>query len=175
MKKLSKSAKIKINDKKGNTSLNININNNNVQKYDFYKLQSLLEELEKKDSEYDLIIKGLKEKINTTKRENNFLEKEIEQLKIDNINKTNKRLDIKNKYQSKEIENKIEFNNNMENLNNNNLLDKYKEELNKNKDIKSKIYNIQKEINSYKNRLLELESILNYMKHKLKNFFNIII
>ena len=164
MKKIPKNAKIKKMDKKGNTSPNFNINNNNTQKYDFIKLQSLLEELEKKDLEYDLIIKGLKEKINTTKRENNFLEKEIEQLKLDNnnINKTNKRLDIANKYQAKEIENKIEFDNNMENLNKNNVLDKYKEELNKNKEIKSKIYNIQNEINSYKNRLLELESILNY-------------
>ncbi len=153
---------------KGNTSPNININTNNNtnnnKKYDIIKLQSLLEDLEKKDLEYDLIIQGLKEKINRTKHENNNLEKEIEQLKLDNndINKMNKRLNFEYNYKRMEIKNKNEYNKNMENLNKNNTLGKYEKELEKNKELKNKIANVQEQINLYNNRFFELESILNY-------------
>ena len=153
---------------KGNTSPNININTNNNtnnnKKYDIIKLQSLLEDLEKKDLEYDLIIKGLKEKINRTKRENTIIEKEIDQLKSENndMNKKNKKIYLDNYFKKKEINNKKEFNKNMENLHKNNIEEKFKEELQKNKEIKNKIANIQQEINNYQNRLYELESILNY-------------
>ena len=129
-----------------------------------FQLQSLLEDLRKKDLEYDLIIKGLKEKINTTKRDNNYLEKEVEQLKTENndMDIKNIRLNFENKYKEKEINNKIEYNYKMENLNKDNIKEKYKEELNKNKEIKNKISIIQNEINFYQNRLFEIDSILNY-------------
>ena len=59
---------------------------NNIKKYDIHKLNSLLDDLIKKDLEYDLIIQGYKEKINTKKRENNFLQKEIDQINQENDN-----------------------------------------------------------------------------------------
>ena len=152
--------------KKGATSPNFNTNH----KYDRIKLQSFLEDLIKKDLEYDLIIKGLKEKINTTKRESNVLEKEIEQLKLDNddINKANRKLNIENDYKIKKIKNKVEFDKNLENLKKDNINLKYKTELDRNKVIKNKIANIQAEINEYKNRIVELESILNYTNPEIQ-------
>ena len=161
---MKKTSKNKNSEKKNSISPNLNINNNANKKYDLFQLQCLLEELEKKDLEYDLIIKGLKEKINSTKRENNKLEKEIEQLQLDNnnMNKNNKRLNLESKYKEREMENKIEYKNNMENLNKKNYLEKYNEELNKNKEIKDNISKTLEDINTYKNRLFELESILNY-------------
>ena len=147
-----------------------NFPKNNNQKYDINKLQLLLEDLEKKDMEYDLIVKGLKEKINITKHENNALEKEIDQLKLENndINKMNKRINLEYNYKKKKINNKIEYNKNMEKLNKDNNLEKYKEELDKNKELKNKIANIQQEINNYQNRLYELESILNYTNPEIQ-------
>ena len=167
MKKISK------NIKKSNTPKQRNLSNtikNDNTKFDIFKLQALLEDLEKKDLEYDLIIKGLKEKINTTKRENNFLEKEIEQLKEKNneINIANKRLNLENNLKKIEIKNNIEYKNNMEKLNEKNYFDKYKEEIEKNKELKNKIDNIQQEINNYKNRLFELESILDYTNPEIQ-------
>ena len=167
MKKISKINK----NKKiitGNPSHNLKEADN--KKFDIYQLQSLLEDLKKKDLEYDLIIKGLKEKINNTKRDNNYLDKEIEQLKSENIDIDikNTRLNFENKYNKKEIKNKIEYNNKMEILKNDNINEKYKEELNRNKEIKNKISNIQQEINNYQNRLFELDSILNYTNPKIQ-------
>ena len=152
--------------KKGITSPNFNTNH----KYDRIKLQSLLEDLIKKDLEYDLIIKGLKEKINTTKRESNVLEKEIEQLKLENddIHKANRKLNFENDYKTKQIKNKVEFDKNLENLKKDNINIKYKKELDRNKVIKNKIANIQVEINGYKNRIVELESILNYTNPEIQ-------
>ena len=167
MKKISK------NIKKSNTPKQRNLSNtikNDNTKFDIFKLQALLEDLEKKDLEYDLIIKGLKEKINTTKHENNCLEKEIEELKTENneINITNKRLKVEKNLKKIEIKNNIEYKNNMEKLNKNNYFDKYKEELDKNNELKIKISNIQQEINNYKNRLFELESILDYTNPEIQ-------
>ena len=44
-------------------------NGNKNNKYDLFQLQSLLEELKNKDEEYNLIIKGLKDRIFETKKE----------------------------------------------------------------------------------------------------------
>ena len=169
MKKINKNEKTK-KFKKDKDLTDENFPKKNIQKYDIFKLQSLLEDLEKKDLEYDLIIQGLKEKINRTKHENNNLEKEIEQLKLDNndINKMNKRLNFEYNYKRMEIKNKNEYNKNMEKINEDNGLDKYKEELNKNKELKNKIANIQQNINNYQNRLYELESILNYTNPEIQ-------
>ena len=49
-----------------------NIDSNKIKKFDNHKLKSSLDDLINKDLEYDLIIQGYKEKINTKKRENNF-------------------------------------------------------------------------------------------------------
>ena len=168
MKRIQKNEKNNISKKRKNSSI---INSKDTEKYDIFQLQTLLEDLMKKDSEYDLIIKGLKEKINITKHENNNLEKEIEQLKSENndINKTNKKLNFEYNIKKKEIKNEIDFNNNMTKLKKNNISDKYKEELDKNKDLKNKISHVQEEINVYKNRLIELESILNYTNPEIQN------
>ena len=76
-----------------------NINNNNhnnidlnkIKKFDNHKLKSLLDDLINKDLEYDLIIQGYKEKINTKKRENNFLMKQIQELNKENEDMNNKK------------------------------------------------------------------------------------
>ena len=136
---------------------------NTIKKYDIHKLNSLLDDLVKKDLESDLIIQGLKEKINAKKRENNFLQKEIATMSKENndINKQNKKIRNEQDYKNKEkkIENK--YKNNMNNLNMINIKDKYNQEICKNKEIRENIIKIKQEINLYKNKLIELESILN--------------
>ena len=144
-----------------------NLNNNNkinksLIKYDNNKLNCLLDDLIKKDLKYDLIIQGIKEKINTKKRENNYLEKEIEQLnkETNNIIENNKKLNMNTVYKKKE--NKINFNykTNVENIRINYMDEKYKEELNKYNEIKDKISRIKNEINEYQNKKIELKSLL---------------
>ena len=66
------------------------------------------------------------------------------------------------------MKNKIEFDKNVKNLKTDNINIKYKKELDRNKDIKNKIANIQAEINGYKNRIEELESILNYTNPEIQ-------
>ena len=136
---------------------------NTIKKYDIHKLNSLLDDLVKKDLESDLIIQGLKEKINAKKRENNLLQKEIATMSKENndINKQNKKIRNEQDYKKKEkkIENK--YKNNMNNLNMINIKDKYNQEICKNKEIRENIIKIKQEINLYKNKLIELESILN--------------
>ena len=136
---------------------------NNIKKFDINKLTSLLDDLIKKDLEYDLIIQGYKEKINTKKRENNFLQKEIEQMKLENNNMNKKNNKIKNENDFKTKEKKIESNykNNINNINMMNIKEKYNQEIKTNKEIKEKIIKIKNEINQYKKRQNELDIILN--------------
>ena len=148
-----------------------NINNNNhnnidlnkIKKFDNHKLKSLLDDLINKDLEYDLIIQGYKEKINTKKRENNFLMKQIQELKKQNdeMNNKNKKLNFEQDYKTKEKKIEIKYKNNIDNLNMINLKEKYNQEINRNKEIKEKIMKIKQDINIYKNKLKELETILN--------------
>ena len=49
----------------------------------------------------------------------------------------------------------------MNNLNMINIKDKYNKEICKNKEIKENIIKIKQEINLYKNKLIELDTILN--------------
>ena len=148
-----------------------NINNNNhnnidlnkIKKFDNHKLKSLLDDLINKDLEYDLIIQGYKEKINTKKRENNFLMKQIQELNKENedMNNKNKKLNFVQDYKTKEKKIEIKYKNNIDNLNMINLKEKYNQEINRNKEIKDKIIKIKQNINIYKNKLKELETILN--------------
>ena len=146
-----------------NISSNKNNNINNIKKYDKHKLNSLLDDLVKKDLEYDLIIQGLKEKINTKKRENNFLLKEIESISKENndISKQNKKIKIEHDLKTKETNIEFKYKNSMNNLNMINIKDKYNQEISKNKEIKENIIKIKQEINLYKNKLIELDTILN--------------
>ena len=148
-----------------------NINNNNhnnidlnkIKKFDNHKLKSLLDDLINKDLEYDLIIQGYKEKINTKKRENNFLMKQIQELNKENedMNNKNKKLNFEQDYKTKEKKIEIKYKNNIDNLNMINLKEKYNQEINRNKEIKEKIMKIKQDINIYKNKLKELETFLN--------------
>ena len=149
-----------------------NINNNNnhnnidlnkIKKFDNHKLKSLLDDLINKDLEYDLIIQGYKEKINTKKREKNFLMKQIQELNKENedMNNKNKKLNFEQDYKTKEKKIEIKYKNNIDNLNMINLKEKYNQEINRNKEIKEKIMKIKQDINIYKNKLKELEPILN--------------
>ena len=49
----------------------------------------------------------------------------------------------------------------MNNLNMIDIKDKYNQEISKNKEIKENIIKIKQEINLYKNKLIELDTILN--------------
>ena len=142
---------------------NNNINLKKIKKFDNNKLNYLLDDLIKKDLEYDLMIQGYKEKINTKKRENNFLMKEIQEINKENseINNKNKKLNFKQEFKIKEK--KIEFNykNKIDNLNEINLKEKYNQEIKKNNEINNQIIKIKQDINKYKNKLKELEIILN--------------
>ena len=142
---------------------NYNNNLNNIKKFDNHKLKSLLDDLIQKDLEYDLIIQGYKEKINTKKRENNFLMKQIQELNKENdeMNNKNKKLNFEQDYKTKEKKIEIKYKNNIDNLNMINLKEKYNQEINRNKEIKEKIMKIKQDINIYKNKLKELETILN--------------
>ena len=146
-----------------NIPKNKNNNINTIKKYDIHKLNSLLDDLAKKDLEYDLIIQGLKEKINTKKRENNFLQKEIESMSKENSDMTNQNKKIRKEkdYKAKEKKIEIKYKNNMTNLNMINIKDKYNQEISKNKEIMENIIKTKKEINLYKNKLNELDEILN--------------
>ena len=136
---------------------------NNIKKFDIHKLSSLLDDLVKKDLEYDLIIKGFKEKINTKKRENNFLMQEIQTINKQNkeMNNNNKKLNVVHDIKTKENKIEVNYKNNIANLNMMNIKQKYNQEIIKNKEIKENIIKIQRDINIYKNRLNELEMILN--------------
>ena len=136
---------------------------NNIKKFDIHKLSSLLDDLVKKDLEYDLIIKGYKEKINTKKRENNFLMQEIQTINKQNkeMNNNNKKLNVIHDIKTKENKIEVNYKNNIANLNMMNIKEKYNQEIIKNKEIKENIIKIQRDINIYKNRLNELEMILN--------------
>ena len=85
-------------------NINNNKNLNNIKKFDNHKLKALLDELIKKDLEYDLIIQGYKEKINSKKRENNFLMKQIKELNKENeeMNNKNKKLNFEQDFKTKE-------------------------------------------------------------------------
>ena len=145
-----------------NIPKNKSTNINTIKKYDIHKLNSLLDDLAKKDLEYDLIIQGLKEKINTKKRENNFLQKEIETMSKENSDMTNQNKKIRKEkdYKAKEKKIEIKYKNNMTNLNMINIKDKYNQEISKNKEIMENIIKTKKEINLYKNKLNELDEIL---------------
>ena len=140
-----------------------NININKIKKFDNHKLNCLLDDLIKKDSEYDLIIQGYKEKINTKKRENNFLMKNIQEISKENndMNNKNKKLNFKKDYKIKEEKIEFDYKNKIKNLNEISLKEKYNQEIKKNQEINEQIIKIKQEINEYKNKLKELETILN--------------
>ena len=144
---------------------NINNNNNlnNIKKFDNHKLKALLDELIKKDLEYDLIIQGYKEKINSKKRENNFLMKQIKELNKENeeMNNKNKKLNFEQDFKTKEKKIEIKYKNQIDNLDMIKIQDKYNQEIKRNVEIKQNIIKIKKDINIYKNKLKELETILN--------------
>ena len=142
---------------------NYNNNLNNIKKFDNHKLKSLLDDLIKKDLEYDLVIQGYKEKINTKKRENNFLMKQIQELKKQNdeMNNKNKKLNFEQDFKTKEKKIEIKYQNQIDNLNMINIQEKYNQEIKRNEEIKQNIIKIKKDINIYKNKLKELETILN--------------
>ena len=140
-----------------------NININKIKKFDNHKLNCLLDDLIKKDSEYDLIIQGYKEKINTKKRENNYLTKNIQDITKENndMNNKNKKLNFKKDYKIKEEKIEFDYKNKIKNLNEISLKEKYNQEIKKNQEINNQIIRIKQKINEYKNKLKELETILN--------------
>ena len=89
--------------------------------------------------------------------------KQIQELNKENdeMNNKNKKLNFEKDYKTKEKKIEIKYKNNIDNLNMINLKEKYNQEINRNKEIKEKIMKIKQDINIYKNKLKELETILN--------------
>ena len=146
-------------------------NGNKNNKYDLFQLQSLLEELKNKDEEYNLIIKGLKDRIFETKKENNILLREINELKQNNFKlyRNNKDILDENQIDTKLKKNNSQFKENKNELNKIKIIDKQKDEIDKSQTIKKNLINTQILINKYKERMFNLENVLNYTDSQIKN------
>ena len=156
--------------KKSSSQSKITNNNNKNRQYDLFQLQSLLDELKNKDQEYNLIIKGLKDRIFETKKENNILLREINELKQNNFKmyRNNKDILDENQMDTKLKKNDSQFKENKNDLNKIKIIDKQKDEIDKNLIIAKKLINTQTLINQYKERMLSLESVLNYTDSQIK-------
>ena len=146
-------------------------NGNKNNKYDLFQLQSLLEELKNKDEEYNLIIKGLKDRIFETKKENNILLREINELKQNNFKlyRNNKDILDENQTDTKLKKNNSQFKENKNELNKIKIIDKQKDEIDKSQTIKKNLINTQTLINKYKEKMFNLENVLNYTDSQIKN------
>ena len=156
--------------KKSLSQARVTNNKKNKKQYDLFQLQSLLEELKNKDEEYNLIIKGLKDRIFETKKENNILLKEINELKQNNfkLHRNNKDILEENQIDTKLKENNSQFKENKNDLNKIKIIDKQKDEIDKSQTIKKKLINTQILINQYKERMFDLENVLNYTDSQIK-------
>ena len=157
--------------KKSLSQARVTNNKKNKKQYDLFQLQSLLEELKNKDEEYSLIIKGLKDRIFETKKENNILLKEINELKQNNfkLHRNNKDILEENQIDTKLKENNSQFKENKNDLNKIKIIDKQKDEIDKSQTIKKNLINTQILINKYKERMFNLENVLNYTDSQIKN------
>ena len=124
------------------------------------ELEMLFNELNEKNKEYELKIKGLNEEIIKEKKENQKLIKNKEELlnELDILNiKINNNKDL-NDIKIKKIENEYNYTNNVLNLNSNEYNNKYNKEIQKQNKIINEIKYLNNEIQKYKNLINNLDS-----------------
>ena len=124
------------------------------------ELEMLFNELNEKNKEYELKIKGLNEEIIKEKKENQKLIKNKEELlnELDILNiKINNNKDL-NDIKIKKIENEYNYTNNVLNLNSNEYNNKLNKEIQKQNKIINEINYLNNEIQKYKNLINNLDS-----------------
>ena len=125
------------------------------------ELDYMISELSEKNKDYEIRLKGLKEKLILEKKENIELYKQLRNL-TNNINETNNKIQknkIDDEYNLHKAENNINSDNSKFNLRNQSYNNKIKEELKKQKELKQKISLIDNEILQYQTMINQIENI----------------
>jgi hypothetical protein len=125
------------------------------------ELDYMISELSEKNKDYEIRLKGLKEKLILEKKENIELYKQLRNL-TNNINETNNKIQknkIDDEYNLHKAENNINSDNSKFNLRNQSYNNKIKEELKKQKELKKKISLVDNEILQYQTMINQIENI----------------
>ena len=125
------------------------------------ELDYMISELSEKNKDYEIRLKGLKEKLILEKKENIELYKQLRNL-TNNINETNNKIQknkIDDEYNLHKAENNINSDNSKFNLRNQSYNNKIKEELKKQKELKQKISLVNNEILQYQTMINQIENI----------------
>ena len=125
------------------------------------ELDYMISELTETNKEYEIRLKGLKEKLLLEKKENTNLYKQLRNL-TNNINETNNEIQIKKingEYNLHIAENNINSDNSNLNLRNQSYNNKIEDELKKQKELKNKISLIDNEIMKYQMMINQIENV----------------
>ena len=125
------------------------------------ELDYMISELSEKNKDYEIRLKGLKEKLILEKKENIELYKQLRNL-TNNINETNNKIQknkIDDEYNLHKAENNINSDNSKFNLRNQSYNNKIEDELKKQKELKNKISLIDNEIMKYQMMINQIENI----------------
>ena len=137
------------------------------------ELDYMISELSEKNKDYEIRLKGLKEKLLLEKKENTNLYKQLRNL-TNNINETNNEIQknkINGEYYLHKAENNINSDNSNLNLRNQSYNNKIEDELKKQKELKNKISLIDNEIMKYQMMINQIENVneLNNQEIKQQN------
>ena len=125
------------------------------------ELDYMISELSEKNKDYEIRLKGLKEKLILEKKENIELYKQLRNL-TNNINETNNKIQknkIDDEYNLHKAENNINSDNSKFNLRNQSYNNKIEDELKKQKELKQKISLVDNEILQYQTMINQIENI----------------
>ena len=133
----------------------------------------MISELTETNKEYEIRLKGLKEKLLLEKKENTNLYKQLMNL-TNNINESNNEIQknkINGEYYLHKAENNINSDNSNLNLRNQSYNNKIEDELKKQKELKNKISLIDNEIMKYQMMINQIENVneLNNQEIKQQN------
>ena len=133
----------------------------------------MISELTETNKEYEIRLKGLKEKLLLEKKENTNLYKQLRNL-TNNINESNNEIQknkINGEYYLHKEENNINSDNSNLNLRNQSYNNKIEDELKKQKELKNKISLIDNEIMKYQMMINQIENVneLNNQEIKQQN------
>ena len=137
------------------------------------ELDYMISELTETNKEYEIRLKGLKEKLLLEKKENTNLYKQLMNL-TNNINESNNEIQknkINGEYYLHKAENNINSDNSNLNLRNQSYNNKIEDELKKQKELKNKISLIDNEIMKYQMMINQIENVneLNNQEIKQQN------
>ncbi len=137
------------------------------------ELDYMISELTETNKEYEIRLKGLKEKLLLEKKENTNLYKQLRNL-TNNINESNNEIQknkINGEYYLHKAENNINSDNSNLNLRNQSYNNKIEDELKKQKELKNKISLIDNEIMKYQMMINQIENVneLNNQEIKQQN------